>query len=125
MRHKKRGRKFGRNTAHRKSLIMNLAKSLVMHERIETTEAKAKDIRPIVEKLVTRGRDASLHSRRETLSFFQGDQVATKKLFELSVKYATRPGGYLSITKTFFRQGDAAPMAIIRFVPQEAIVVAV
>jgi large subunit ribosomal protein L17 len=119
MRHKHKGRKFGRNTAHRKALIMNLAKAVIKHESIETTLPKAKDIRPVVEKLITKGREPSLHNRRQLSAFFGNDhEIVNKILSDLSVRYAQRPGGYLRIVKTGFRKGDAAPMAIIQFVEQ-------
>lgn len=121
MRHKYKGRKFGRNTGHRKALIMNLAKAIIQHESIETTLPKAKDIRPLVERLITKGRDNSLHTRRQLCSFFGNDQVIVNKILnDLSPRFATRPGGYLRIVKTGFRQGDAAPMAILQFVEATA-----
>jgi large subunit ribosomal protein L17 len=118
MRHRSKARKFGRNTGHRKALIVNLAKAVVKHESIETTLPKAKDIRPVVEKLITKGRDNSLHTRRQLYAFFGNDQEIVNKVFDLSTRFANRPGGYLRIVKTGFRQGDAAPMAIIQFVEQ-------
>jgi len=122
MRHKHKGRKFGRNTGHRKALLLNLAKAVIKHESIETTLPKAKDIRPLVEKLITRGRDNSLHARRELCSFFGNDhEIVNKILNDLSPRFAKRPGGYLRIVKTGYRQGDAAPMAIIQFVEGAAI----
>jgi len=120
MRHRSKARKFGRNTGHRKALIVNLAKAVVKHERIETTLPKAKDIRPVVEKLITKGRDNSLHTRRQLCAFFGNDHEIVNKVSDLSTRFANRPGGYLRIVKTGFRQGDAAPMAIIQFVEQNA-----
>jgi large subunit ribosomal protein L17 len=121
MRHKYKGRKFGRNAGHRKALIMNLAKAVIKHESIETTLPKAKDIRPLVEKLITKGRDNSLHVRRQLHSFFGNDsEIVNKILNDLSPRFANRPGGYLRIVKTGYRQGDAAPMAIIQFVEEAA-----
>jgi large subunit ribosomal protein L17 len=121
MRHKYKGRKFGRNAGHRKALLMNLAKAVIKHESIETTLPKAKDIRPLVEKLITRGKDNSLHSRRELCSFFGNDhEIVNKILNNLSPRFAKRPGGYLRIVKTGYRQGDAAPMAIIQFVEESS-----
>jgi large subunit ribosomal protein L17 len=120
MRHRSKARKFGRNTGHRKALIVNLAKAVVKHESIETTLPKAKDIRPVVEKLITKGRDNSLHTRRQLCAFFGNDHEIVNKVFDLSTRFANRPGGYLRIVKTGFRQGDAAPMAIIQFVEQNA-----
>ncbi len=117
MRHKYKGRKFGRNAGHRKALLMNLAKAVIKHESIETTLPKAKDIRPIVEKLITKGRNHSLHGRRELCSFFGNDhEIVNKILNDLAPRFAKRPGGYLRIVKTGYRQGDAAPMAVIQFV---------
>ena len=121
MRHQVKGRKFGRNTKHRKALIRNLAKSLITHETIHTTVAKAKDIRPLVEKLVTRGRDNTLHARRQLLSFFQNDSKVVDKTLTLGARFATRHGGYLRIVKTGYRQGDAAPMAIIQFIEEKVV----
>lgn len=122
MRHKYKGRKFGRNAGHRKALLMNLAKAVIKHESIETTLPKAKDIRPLVEKLITKGRDNSLHVRRQLTSFFCNDsEIVNKILNDLSPRFAKRPGGYLRIVKTGHRQGDAAPMAIIQFVKEEAV----
>jgi large subunit ribosomal protein L17 len=118
MRHKHKGRKFGRNTAHRRALLMNLAKAVITHESIETTVPKAKDIRPLVEKLVTKAMKASLHIKRQLYAFFGNDKVVVDKLLHLANLYKGRPGGYLRIIKTGFRQGDAAPMAIVQFVEQ-------
>lgn len=121
MRHKYKGRKFGRNAGHRKALLLNLAKAVIKYESIETTLPKAKDIRPLVEKLITRGRDNSLHSRRELCSFFGNDhEIVNKILNDLAPRFAKRPGGYLRIVKAGHRQGDAAPMAIIQFVEAAA-----
>jgi large subunit ribosomal protein L17 len=120
MYHNCKGRKFNRHKDHRKALLRNLAKAVIMHESIRTTLPKAKDIRPIVEKLVTKGKNPSLHVRRQIISKLGGDtKVVTKLLNEISTRYATRNGGYLRIIKTGFRKGDAAPMAIIQFVSDE------
>ena len=117
MRHKYKGRKFGRNTGHRKSLLMNLAKSLIKHETIQTTLPKAKDIRPLVEKLITKGRENSLHAKRELYAYFGNDSVVVDQIVnDLSARYAKRPGGYLRIVKTGYRLGDAAEMEMIQFV---------
>ncbi len=118
MRHKHKGRKFNRNTAHRKALLMNLAKAVITHESIETTVAKAKDIRPLVEKLVTKAMTLSLPIIRQLYAFFGNDKIVVDKLFNLANLHKGRPGGYLRIIKTGFRKGDAAPMAIIQFVEQ-------
>lgn len=117
MYHGIKGRKFNRNGAHRKALLRNLAKSLILHEQMQTTVAKAKDIRPIVEKMVTLGKDASLHKRRQLISMLGGDDRVVHKLIgEISKRYTDRKGGYLRIVKTGYRKGDCAPMSIIQFV---------
>ncbi len=117
MNHGHKGRKFNRNCAQRKSLLRNLAKSLIIHEHINTTIFKAKDIRPIVEKIVTLGKTDNLHNRRRLISSLGGDIAVAKKVFDvLGKRYYDRKGGYLRIVKTGFRKGDAAPMSIIQFV---------
>ncbi len=123
MNHGMKGRKFGRNTKHRKALLQNLAKSLIIHESICTTVAKAKDIRPVVEKLITAGKNSSLSNRRYLLSHLGGDtQIVSKVINVLAERYRQRAGGYLRISKTGFRKGDCASMCIIQCV-QEAIAV--
>lgn len=98
---------------------MNLAKSLIKNESIETTLPKAKDIRPLVEKLITKCKKPSLHARRQCNAFFRNDNDIVNKLFDLGPRYLNRPGGYIRIIKTGFRKGDAAPMAIIQFVEEK------
>lgn len=116
MRHRVAGRKFGRNTGQRRALFKGLAISLILNERITTTEAKAKTIRPVVEKLVTMARDDSEHHRRLVMSRL-GDEIATAKLFEvLGPRFEDQPGGYTRIYKVGQRKGDAAHMAMIEFV---------
>jgi len=116
MRHQKAGRKFGRNPAQRKALLRQLAISMILHERITTTEAKAKELRPVVEKLVTIARQDSEFHRRLIMSKID-HQLATAKLFEVvAPRYETTPGGYTRISKLGQRRGDAAPMALIEFV---------
>lgn len=117
MNHGIKQRKFGRYTAHRKALFKNLSKSLINHEQIVTTLAKAKDLRPIIEKLVTIGKKSTLHSRRRLISFFGGNTKEVKKMFDtISKRYRDRAGGYTRIIKAGFRKGDNAPVAIIEFV---------
>lgn len=116
MRHRVAGRKFGRNTGQRKALFKGLAISLILNERVTTTEAKAKTIRPVVEKLVTMSRDDTEHHRRLVMSRI-GSESATAKLFEvLGPRFEEQPGGYTRIYKIGQRKGDAAPMAMIEFV---------
>lgn len=116
MRHRKAGRKFGRNTNQRKALFRGLANSLILNERITTTEAKAKNIRPMVEKLVTIAREDTDHHRRLVMSRL-GSEPATRKLFEeIGPRFDGQNGGYTRIYKIGARRGDAAPMALIEFV---------
>lgn len=117
MRHRIRGRKFHRNTGQRKALLLGLSKALIEHEQIVTTTPKAKDLRPIVEKLITFGKDASLAHRRVLLSRLGGDNRLVSKIIDtLAPRYANRNGGYIRIVKCGFRHGDAAPMSVIEFV---------
>lgn len=119
MRHGKTNRRFNRRPEHRKAMLANIAASLITHEQIVTTLPKAKDIRPIVEKLVTLGKKASLHARRQAISEMR-DRVAVKKLFDvLAPRYKERNGGYLRIIKAGYRYGDMAPMAVIEFVDRD------
>jgi large subunit ribosomal protein L17 len=119
MRHGKSGRKLNRTASHRKAMFTNMAASLITHEQIMTTLPKAKEIRPIVEKLVTLGKRGDLHARRQAVSQVQ-DQDAVRKLFDvIASRYATRNGGYLRIMKAGYRQGDNAPMAVIEFVERD------
>ena len=119
MRHGMSGRKLNRTKAHRKALFMNLAQALVKHEQIKTTLPKAKDLRPIVEKLVTLGKRGGLHARRQLISHLQNEVLANKLLTVLADRYKGRPGGYTRVLKAGFRYGDAAPMAIIEFVDRD------
>lgn len=119
MRHGKSGRKLNRTSSHRKAMFANMAASLITHEQITTTVPKAKEIRPIVEKLVTLGKRGDLHARRQALSQIQ-DKEAVKKLFDaIAARYATRNGGYLRIMRAGYRHGDNAAMAIIEFVDRD------
>lgn len=116
MRHRKGGCKLGRDKAGRRSLLLNLAKSLLEHEKIRTTEAKAKIVRPLVERLVTLARQDTMAHRRLAFRKLQSKKVV-KRLFEtLAPRYADRPGGYLRILKLGTRPGDAADMAQVEFV---------
>lgn len=116
MRHRSAHRKLGRKTEHRISLLRNLASSLISHGRIRTTEAKAKELRPFVEKLVTLGKRDSLHARRHALSILPRREVVTKLFSSVSPRFSERPGGYTRILKLAHRQGDGASMAFIEFV---------
>ena len=119
MRHGFAGRRFSRSVSHRKSMFANLAVSLLEHEQIVTTLPKAKDLRPIVEKLVTLGKRGDLHARRQVIAQI-GNEPVVKRLFDtIAPRYAQRNGGYLRIMKAGFRQGDNAPMAVIEFVDRD------
>jgi large subunit ribosomal protein L17 len=121
MRHLKSGRRLNRSSAHRKSMFANLACALIKHEQIKTTLPKAKDLRPVVEKLVTTAKNgkSSLHARRLLISRM-GDAAMVTKLFDvLAPRYAQRNGGYLRIVKAGYRYGDHAPMALIEFIDRD------
>jgi large subunit ribosomal protein L17 len=117
MRHQKTRKKLSRDSAHRKSLLMNLSKELIEHERIKTTEAKAKAVKPEIEKLITLAKRDTLHARRQALSTLAQDKFAVHKLFvEVAPRYAERPGGYTRILKIGQRQGDATEMVFLELV---------
>ncbi len=119
MRHGISGRKLNRTSSHRKALFMNLSQALIKHEQITTTLPKAKDLRPIVERLVTVGKKGDLAARRQLIAQLQ-DQVIVEKLISvLATRYKTRAGGYTRILKAGFRHGDMAPMAVIEFVDRD------
>src|SRR5579864_2953617 len=112
MRHQMSGRKLGRKSAHRRAMFANMANALIKHEQISTTLPKAKDLRPVIEKLVTLGKRGGLHARRQVLAVLQ-DAGLTDKLFStLAERYKARNGGYIRVLKAGFRYGDKAPMAI-------------
>ncbi len=119
MRHRVAHRKLSRTTEHRLSLLRNMAASLITHERIRTTVAKAKELRPFVEKLVTLGKRDSLHARRRALSILSSKTVVRRLFSDVSPRFSERPGGYTRILKLGPRQGDGAPMAFIEFVDYE------
>jgi large subunit ribosomal protein L17 len=124
MRHQKSGRRLGRNSAHRKAMYRNMASSLLKHETIKTTLPKAKELRRVVEPLITLARradgSASDSVRRRRLAFSRlRDEVAVGKLFaEIGPRFKERPGGYLRILKMGYRAGDAAPMAVVQLLDQ-------
>ena len=116
MRHRLKGRKLNRTSAHRKAMFKNLAASLIKYEQISTTLPKAKDLRPIVEKLITLGKKGTLHSKRLLLSKLPKDANITKLTEDFPNRYKNRNGGYTRIIKKGFRYGDSADMAIIELV---------
>jgi large subunit ribosomal protein L17 len=119
MRHGFRGRRFNRAVEHRKAMFANMSAALIKHEQIVTTLPKAKDLRPVVEKLITLGKRGDLHARRVAMSKLRDDGMV-KKLFEvLGPRYQSRPGGYTRVLKAGFRYGDNAPMAVIELVDRD------
>ena len=116
MRHQRAGRKLGRDSAHRKALYSNLAGAPIEHGRIQTTEAKAKEVRPVVEKMITLGKRGDLAAHRQAVAFLRSKSVAHKLFAEVAPRYAERAGGYTRVVKLGPRQGDAAPMAYLEFV---------
>jgi large subunit ribosomal protein L17 len=119
MRHGFKGRRFNRTSEHRKAMFANMSAALIKHEQIVTTLPKAKDLRPIVEKLVTLAKKGGLHARRQAISAI-GDEAQVKKLFDvLAARYKARNGGYTRIMRAGFRYGDNAPRAVIEFVDRD------
>jgi len=119
MRHRIRGRKFCRTSSERRSLFAGLAVSLIRHEQIRTTLPKAKDLRPIVEKMITLGKKGGLPNQRLAFAFLRDGESVYKLFNVLGARYAKRPGGYVRVLKAGFRYGDAAPMAIIELVDRD------
>ncbi len=119
MRHRVHGRKLNRTSSHRQAMFANMAMALVKHEQITTTLPKAKELRPIVEKLVTLGKRGDLHARRLLIARTRDEVTAAKLIDVLGPRYKDRSGGYLRVLKAGFRQGDDAPMAIIEFIERD------
>ena len=125
MRHHRSGKKVGRDSAHRKALYANLAGSLIEHGRIKTTEAKAKAVKPIAEKMITLGRRGDLAARRQALAYLRSQQIVHHLFAEVAPRFADRPGGYSRIVKIGPRYGDAAEMVyleLVDYVPPRAVV---
>jgi large subunit ribosomal protein L17 len=118
MRHRMRGRKLGRTSAHRKALYRNLVTSLLQHERVQTTDAKAKEVRRLAERMITLGKRGDLHARRRALRVIRHRDVAAKVFDDLAERYRDRPGGYTRVLKLGSRVGDAAPISIVELVGQ-------
>ena len=116
MRHGKAGKKFGRTPSHRKAMFRNMVTSLLQHERIVTTEVKAKEIRRQTEKMLTLGKRGDLHARRQAVAFIRSDEVVKRVFSEYAQRYANREGGYTRVLKLEPRAGDNAPMALIELV---------
>jgi large subunit ribosomal protein L17 len=123
VRHRKRQGKLGRSSAHRKALLRNLVTSLLDRERIVTTDAKAKELRRVADRMITLGKRGSLHARRQALSVIRSKEVTAKVFDELAERFRERPGGYTRVVKARRRTGDAAPLSVIELVegpPAEA-----
>jgi large subunit ribosomal protein L17 len=116
MRHRRSGRKLGRDAAHRKALYANLTSALIEHGRIRTTVAKAKEVRPIAEQMITLGRRGDLASRRRAIGYLRSHEIVHKLFAEVAPRFADRPGGYSRIVKLGPRQGDGAEMVYLEFV---------
>ncbi|HEY3703565.1 MAG TPA: 50S ribosomal protein L17 [Terracidiphilus sp.] len=119
MRHRNAGFKLGRNTSHRRALLRNLVTSVIVEDRVTTTVAKAKAVRPHVEKMITLGKKGDLHSRRMALAFLQTDTAVTRLFETVAPRYGDRQGGYLRITRKGFQRGDGAELAIIELLGAE------
>ena len=119
MRHQRSGKKLGRDSAHRKALYSNLVGALIEHGRIQTTEAKAKAVKPFAEKLITLGKRGDLHARRQALAALRSNDVVHRLFAEIAPRFADRPGGYTRIVKLGPRQGDAADMVYLELVDFE------
>jgi large subunit ribosomal protein L17 len=119
MRHNKSGRRLGRKTSHREAMFRNMVTSLLSHERITTTDAKAKEIRSVAEKMITLGKRGDLHSVRLAASYIREKSVVTKLFNTIAPRYKERPGGYTRIIKLGTRNGDAAPISLIELVEEE------
>ena len=120
MRHRLSGRKLNRTSAHRKAMFRNMAVALLKHEQIKTTLPKAKELRVVVDRLITLGKRGTLHTRRQALSRLNNDTAIAEKLFSaLAERYADRQGGYTRVLKAGFRYGDNAPMAVIELVDRD------
>ena len=119
MRHRKQGRRLNRSWAHRKAMFSNMANALIKHEQIRTTLPKAKELRPVVERLVTLAKRGDLHARRQAFAQLRDNAMVAKLFSTLRERYADRPGGYTRVLKAGFRRGDMAAMAVIEFVDRD------
>ena len=119
MRHRQSGRKLNRTSSHRKSLFKNMAQALLKHERIVTTLPKAKELKRVVEKLITLGKKGNLHSRRLAFNQIRDKDMVSKLFDNLAKRYSDRKGGYTRVLKAGFRYGDSAPMAVIELVDRD------
>ena len=119
MRHRKAGKELSRNTSHRRAMLRNMVTSLFKYEQLETTDTKAKAIRPVAEKMITLAKRGDLHARRQALSYMQ-DKAVTHRLFEeIKERFLDRQGGYVRIVKKGFRKGDGAPVSLVQLLPAD------
>lgn len=119
MRHNKSGKRLGRNTPHRTAMLRNMVTSLFEHEKITTTDARAKELRKVVDRMITLGKRGDLHARRQVLSVIRDQKVVAKLFDQIGPRYKDRPGGYTRIIKIGSRLGDNAPQSIIALVEEE------
>ncbi len=119
MYHGKAGRKLGRTSSHREAMFRNMVTSVIKHERIRTTDTRAKELKKLAEKMVTLGKKGSLHARRQALAVVRDKEMVGKLFGELSERYRNRAGGYTRIVKVGYRYGDNAPVSILEFIPDE------
>ncbi len=120
MRHRKAGKQLSRNTSHRRAMLRNMVTSFFKHEQIETTDAKAKTMKPIAEKMITLAKRGDLHARRLAISYMQDKDVAHKLFDQIKDRLAERPGGYVRIVKKGVRKGDGAPVSIVQLLVGDA-----
>lgn len=119
MYHGKAGRKLGRTSSHREAMLRNMVTSVIKHERIRTTDTRAKELKKLAEKMVTLGKKGSLHARRQALAVVRDKEMVSKLFGELTERYRNRAGGYTRIVKAGYRYGDNAPVSILEFIPDE------
>jgi large subunit ribosomal protein L17 len=119
MRHRRAGRNLSRGTSHRQAMLRNMMTSLFRHEQLETTDAKAKELRPLAEKMITLAKRGDLHARRQALAVLKDKAVAHRLFDELKDRYLARQGGYVRIVKKESRKGDGAPISVIQLLPEE------
>jgi len=119
MHHGKAGSKLGRTSSHKEAMLRNMVTSVIKHERIRTTDTKAKELRKLAEKMITLGKKGSLHARRQALAVVRDKDMVSKLFGELTERYRTREGGYTRIVKAGYRFGDNAPVSILEFIPDE------
>ena len=119
MRHRRAGKKLGRDSSHRQAMLRNMVTSLFKYEQLETTDAKAKQLRPVAEKIITLAKRGDLHARRQTLAYVKDKDVTHRLFGDLRERYMDRQGGYVRIVKKGNRRGDGAPISVIQLLPEE------